>query len=87
MYQYSLTSLFDQEALEIPPGKEESHRYPFRDFIAISSGSAGGNWNMVFPGRRYKLSSRQCGRMIEKKGKKRRNPVIEKAIIATVWAD
>lgn len=42
MYQYSLTSLFDQEALEIPPGKEESHRYPFRDFIAISSGSAGG---------------------------------------------
>ena len=42
MYQYSLTSLFDQGAFEIPPGKEESHRYPFRDFIAISSGSAGG---------------------------------------------
>ena len=33
---------------------------------------------MVFPGRRYKLSSRQCGRVIKKK--KRRNPVIEKAI-------
>lgn len=74
MYQYSLTSLFDQGALEIPPGKEESHRYPFRDFIAISSGSAGGNWNMVFPGRRYKLSSRQCGRMIEKKEKSEETP-------------
>lgn len=74
MYQYSLTSLFDQEALEIPPGKEESHRYPFRDFIAISSGSAGGNWNMVFPGRRYKLSSQQCRRMIEKKEKSEETP-------------
>lgn len=74
MYQYSLTSLFDQGALEIPPGKEESHRYPFRDFIAISSGSAGGNWNMVFPCRRYKLSSRQCGRMIEKKENSEETP-------------
>lgn len=74
MYQYSLTSLFDQETLEIPPGKEESHRYPFRDFIAISSGSAGGNWNMVFPGRRYKLSSRQCGRMIVKKENREETP-------------